>query len=237
MLAKGTTWWDHGRIGEWLGAWGSLVLLVVAFALAVASLRRVRAAISFFVAATAGLLFVYFVIYFGHARHHGYLWIAYVAAVFIAESIEPSKGRRIGFALVAALHVVAGVTALVRDVRQPFSNITAAALTIDAMRDRRAAIVGDTDVSVVQLAAFEPEPVYCPITHRADTYVIFDHAGDASDDAVIADAHRLAKERRAPSIVVLTRPLPASFGLEAKAAFTDSIVGDEDFWIYVVPAE
>lgn len=235
-----------------------LLLGLVPIALASVALAREPAAWVVFTGSTAGYLFLYYARDFGFARHFGFLFMVFVAAMWIAAGAEArgrlarqgsdgSQWRRralsLGFAVFLVPQAVAGLIAVEREMRLPFSNAKAAAAFIANSEWREAAVVGDIDYAVSPISAFLGRPVFYPRGDRMGSFMIWNEVRvhHKTMEDVVASARKL-RERGAPKVLlVLTYPAPPEVverdGLLAVTSITGSVVGDEDYYMYALSPE
>jgi hypothetical protein len=215
-------------------------------------LFRRPVALLMFLASTIGLMSLFYVKYFGYLRHHGWLFIIFIAAVWVTSSDNIgswegpwSRLCRLGekslpplLTGILTLQVVGGFLAASFDFRYEFSKAQAAANFIRELGLENYLIVGDIDYSVSAVAGYLERPVYYPRGRRFGTFVIWDQARNRmiEDREVLAIAMELATKNARNVLIILNRPLifnPAeNHGVRILARFTGAIIEDEDFYLY-----
>ena len=162
-----------------------LTLIFLAIGLAIAARRRT--ALLFYVIGTAGYLIFFGFLFDGTAHHHGYLYIVWVVAAWLAcagvpsdrpallrrfsDATEPMRGRLFALSLVAP--VFATVEVATADVLTPFSDVPHVAQVI-----RDAGLVDAPTIAIVRshaqaVGAFTDRPVLFPLEGKSRTFVVW----------------------------------------------------------------
>ncbi len=213
--------------GAALGA--ALVLLVAALA------ARRPAALALWLVAVVGQLAFTYLKYEGFARHHGHLFLAFVAARWTA-SDDDGVARRVVLGVVLAVQCAAGLFAVAMDAALPFSTAVDAAREIRVRGLDAGPIVGNRAATTSAVAAALGRPFVFAETGRAASFFAWDpQAREATVMDAARLAGRLAVERGAPVVLVLDQPF---FGLprnvERVAVTRPAVVRDESFAVYLV---
>jgi len=231
----------------WLAAILGLALLA-----GLAWLLRARfGALVVWLAGSLGiLLFMYSKLeYANAARYYGNVFLALVAALWLASSCAPwSAGGRLArmrdpvttrstvWTGILALAVVAGLFAVALDLAIPFSDGRQVARYLERNHLQHAIIVGEPDTSASSVAAYLDERVYYPAGGRSGTFIVWDRAREAPVEPLALVVRGLQGSTNEPVLLLVTRPLDvARFPhLQLLRAFDDGIVVDEHFWLYRV---
>jgi hypothetical protein len=208
--------------------------------------RRPRAALAY-VAAVAGLLYLIYATHSGSIRHHGFLFLAFVVACWLAEDARRVTGRtdlldraRSGF-LTALLLVqaVAAALAVAGDVRYEFSAARRTAAFLQAEGLAEAAMVVEPDFLATGLLGFlEKDRAFYPRGERWGSFIRWDEARleKPSDDQVLAHVAELSRQTQHRVVLVLGHPLTedqaSSAGLEGLGSFTGDVIEEESFFLY-----
>ncbi len=226
---------------------GDVLQVVLAFTLVglFASLFvRRKPVLILYLVGTASLVAFSFLVYVGHLRHHGHHLLLLMACLWIWRGStrgdeDPVPRRRlllVGSLLVANL--TAGLYAVVRDWRDPFSAARGVASHIASLGPGDMPVVGHRDVEVEPVTAYLGRPVYYPARGRETlSFSWMDVARHGMDDAeVLRQARVLARERQRDVLIVFSRSgpkRPATLGGATKVAdFPRSIVRSERYELY-----
>lgn len=220
------------------------ITLVILLAAMLAGRRPVQL---LFVIGTAGLLAFTALFYVGDLRHHGHHLLLLVACLWLWHA---GKGARThaqrwpAVALITGLlvaNLVAGIYAVSRDWRDPFSEGRAVAEAIRSLRPANLPVVGHRDVQVATVTGYLQRPVYYP-SRGQEAYFIpwtVPSRGGIDDAEVFRQARIMAERRGEDVLIVLSRSgrrRPDSIGPATKiACFFKSIVGSEQYELYRMP--
>lgn len=201
-------------------------------------------ALALWVAAASGQLAFQYIKVAGSARHHGHLFLAFLAAAWIATAMAGAEERRtlvvrlrsIALGAVLTLNAVAGLFATAMDVALPFSTAKATAAAIRARGLGDLPILGDEASTSAAVAAALGRPFVLAGTGRVSTFVRWDSSYRlASPQLVLSELGRLAERTRSPVLLVRDKPLtPLPPGIEEVARMEEAVVGDERFSVYLV---
>ncbi|MCY3744547.1 MAG: hypothetical protein OXH00_26315 [Candidatus Poribacteria bacterium] len=211
---------------------------------------------------TFGLLAFFYVKYHGSIRHHGFLFLAFLMCCWIyrdCPAINLGKAEQqetgsaidrvlsiVGTVLVTLLlicHAIGGIIAVRMEYRHVFSygKLTAEYIRSQGMQDLP--MVGEIDYAASTVVGYleKPRQVYYPRGSRLGSFIRWDKARthDASNALVIEAAKTLGAERNKQVLIILNRALGDELGqqhnLTSVAKFTGSVVGDEGFYLYLMP--
>ena len=145
--------------------------------------------------------------------------------------------------LILACHFIGGVTAVFMENRHIFSCGKQTAEYIKAQGMREMPMVGDTDFAVSTVVGYlEKGAIYYPRGSRFGSFIRWDAARTAEVPTadVLEAARTLSMETSRAVLLILNRAVNArlqeQYRLIDVARFTGSIVGDEEFFIYRMPA-
>jgi hypothetical protein len=205
-----------------------------------------------FLGSTMGLMLFFYVKHLGSLRHHGWLFMVFLAAVWIASY---SDDMRLGepwkhlwrlsekslspvLTGILALHTVGGIIAASLDLQYEFSKARATAAFIRKHGLEDGPMVGDIDYSVSAVAGYLERPIYYPRGRRFGTFIIWNQARNRKPNVreILTDAMELASRNGRDVLIILNRPLniaPAERrNVRDLAQFTGAIVDDEEFYLY-----
>jgi hypothetical protein len=161
----------------------SAVYLVIGLMIA----ARRRVALVFFVLGTGGFLIFFGFLFDGVARHHGYLFVVWIIAAWLACSgapsgrpamlrrfnggAEPARGNLLVLSLLVP--VLATIELATADILTPFSDARHVADVIRAagLRDQPIVAVSPSDAQSV--SAFSDRPVFFPLDGQWRTFVVW----------------------------------------------------------------
>jgi hypothetical protein len=164
-------------------------VLLALFAGFLIMLRRSPLALIFFALSSGGLLLFFYAKYLGYPRHHGFLFIALLASLWLAQHSARWTSQRpagrwtvlagrlgsAGFLLVLVVQAAAGLMAAAQDRIHIFSSAEKTAEFIKANGLDRGLIAGQTDYTASAVAGFLSTPLYYPQSDRFGTFVRWDN--------------------------------------------------------------
>ncbi len=217
-------------------------------------LKRPTALFTYLIA-TIGLLAFFYVKYGGSIRHHGFLFITFVAASWIYydcpeinlpfNRLSEFAQRLFSpiFAVILLFHFFGSVNAISMDILEIFSNGKRTAEYIRAQGRQDMLMVGDTDFAVSTVVGYlEKKQIYYPKGSRFGSFVRWDRARThgVSNEGIIQEAETLSGQNGEDVLIILNRALDSQlleqYGLTLLAQFTGSTIGDEGFHLYLLKA-
>ena len=220
-------------------------------ACAVLLLLRQPLLLGVYVFGTLEILTFSYTKYFGSIRHHGHLFILFLACLWLSASL-PSKEvkaplvkrltnffRRHKDRFVVGLltvHLLAGVMAYGMDLGYPFSAGRETARYIKENHLDGLVLAGDEDDAASVLAGYLNRKIYYPGSHRWGSFVIWDNQRKSLKDAEILEKVReLAANHQRKVLLIMNRELkdPANQAVKL-TQFTDSMVPAEKYYLYLV---
>jgi hypothetical protein len=207
-----------------------------------------------------GLGGLFFCVWWRGPRHAGFLFLATLLGLWLADSLPERDGsggalagvlasaqRRLPqiMRVVLLFHALSGATAVVVEIGTVFSAAQPAAKAIREQGGSGLPIVADSDFASTSLVAQLQVPaVYYPLVNRWGSFVSWgEHPPDgrlvAQDALVFERALQLA--RGSAVLVVVNREPDAKLieraGANLVAARAADVVKDESFWIYRIPPQ
>ncbi len=205
-----------------------LVLSVLILLFVIGLLLRKPTVLLMYLCGTTGLLAFFYTKYFGSVRHHGFLFMLFIAAVWISHNsyearrlARPLKATSWGltrafnivFVVVLLIHVVGGVTAAKLELNYPFSNGKAVArfikeeVKLDVMLIAGAA---PDDLTLEVLGYLEKDEFFYPRSDRFGSFGVWDMAWRDGRSLHIGEVlrriQRLADEKGEDILIVSARP-------------------------------
>lgn len=200
---------------------------------AVAFLRRSRPALLTFGLGTGALLALSYTKFHGSARHHGHLWLLFVAALWLGGGLPRARRRdwrRPALLAFLTVQVAAGLFASWIDWRHPFSNGAAAARSIRERGLQDLVLIGFRDSAVPAVALPLGQPLYMPSVGRFATRPDWGPRRKVDLTDLRCEARGLAESRGRDVLLVLdTEQVPRWPEASLIGSRLGAIVGGEDF--------
>lgn len=230
------------------GALAAAILLAAALALA-----ATPAALALFLCSVAGLDLLFYAKYIGYVRHHGFLFVAFLMAMWMRSCctrVDSRRGRlarviaagsrcgRWAFVGVLVVQVGAAIVALALDAHLPWSPAGEVTTFLRTHRENRLVVgLSDWQASVVA-GPLGREPIYFPRGRRFGTYVRLDRTQTlfVDDTDAVFDGMAVARARGQDCLFVVSYPLNeivlAWGGLRMLAMYPEGVVPGEVFYLY-----
>jgi hypothetical protein len=257
LAHPGPAFWQSELLAA-IPGYAAAAWLVGAALVGLVALALVRRplALLFYAAATGGLLVFFYVKTLGYLRHHGFLFVALGAALWMARTLPPVAltgvkdrlvrlGERAVALVVPALlvvHVASAAIAVAGESRYVFSGAEGTADLIRAAGLERLPIVADRDIRTVGVVGHLRVPgVLYAAGGRRGSYVVWD-TGRFTRYEVWGQAVRVAQQQLSPVVVILDseaiaqRPPPPELEpfLRPVGCVEGEIVPDESFCVTLV---
>ena len=231
---------------------GVLSALVLAATVVVLAAARRRAALLAYVAGTGAVLLFVHTKFYGSVRHHGHVYLLFVACLWLAarmpedapllpRGLSERASRAVGryggrvATLFLAAHVLIAAYFCVADWRFPFSRARDAAEFVRASGLDHYYVIADLDAQVSPLTAYLRRKFYYQRADREGTFIVWDKAWRTwPEQKLLETAKRKAAERGEDVLVVSNYRLEPDDSTVPVKEITGSIVGDEDYYIYIV---
>jgi len=226
---------DHRPLQAFLG----LLLLIGAGLF----LRRNRPAFALWFTGTCGLLLFTYLKYDGYQRHHGNLFVVFLAAWWIRDGRRDappsSHGSRfdrtawLPVAVILCSQSVAGIYASVMDVVHPFSMSGEVARYI-AEHGRDAIVVADADHAGVAVAARLKRPLYYVTSGELRIRIEYNERRRKRVSAaeIYAAAANLQAADRRDVLLLLNHPMPSRPGFRLLRTFDGAICVSEEYDLF-----
>ena len=204
-------------------------------------LRRDRCALTMHVVGSGFMLVFIYLKYSGGMRHHGHLFILFVAALWIARrGVQPSRSSPF-FVAVLVCQALAGGFFVVQDLRGPFSYSKELTEYVKSLPRGTPVVVAQTQflnfVGPV-LSGYLHKPVTYVLAHRAVRgsfmFPDFERRQGATEDQILSQLRAYAADRQSDVYVVTNNWQPAALG-QRLAHFDRHLEGDErtaDVYLY-----
>jgi hypothetical protein len=216
-------------------------------------LSRKPVVLAFYLGGTLALWLFFYTKYFGFLRHHGFLFILFVASawlywigpppprprtIFERWSAAAEKWFRPAVTVLFGIHVAGAAIALSMDCRHPFSHGKTVAEYIirENMRDRLMA--GHMDSNAVSVLGYlDGKKMFYPQALGFGSFVVMNlkHNPAVCDSTIVERVKDLAVRSKQDVLFIVHYPLSFSDPcIKPVKEFTGSIVQDEDFYLYEV---
>jgi hypothetical protein len=240
--------WNNNVLGS-----GRLMFALSLIVLATSSLLLARTPVALFAycCGTAAIIIFTYVKYYGYLRHHGHIFILFIACLWVAEyqpkqhlsrrSLDAltrvlSKHRSQILIAVLLLQLAAAAIACGMDWVYPFSQAKtlSAFLRVNGMADMF--IVANNEPGVSTLAAYLNRKVYYAREERIGSFMVWDKRHwDWDSRTLLEVAKEKAAERQEDILLISSSPQSIGDGSTIQVGeFTGSIVPGEDYYIYLI---
>lgn len=182
--------WNTSRFSIYLSA----AFAVAAIGVAAIWMLKVRCPIAVvtLLGATGGLLLFFYAKFDGENRHHGFLFLAFVASLWLAQNRAatepPAPGRTAVsavFTCVLLLHLIGGGIAASIDFLHPFSNAPHLAKSVPGIGEPDVFIAAYPDIQGVPLLGYlEIQEIYYPQALRYGSFIVWNNTRAKVSDAV-----------------------------------------------------
>ena len=198
------------------------------------------------------LIFSYF-IYFGELRHHGYLFILFIACLWISDYYTDTKlksrlfNNLAGFCEkhknkfligILSIHLVLGIAASGADWFYPFSAGKETAKFIKDKQMDNMLMLGDMDFPASVISGYLNRRIYYTQSNRFGSFIIWNNErGDHSAQEILKKAQELTLQRKEDILLVMNYELDTSSALNPIVKikeFKKSIVPNEKYYLYLM---
>jgi len=227
--------WNTNLLDPWprLQAVAGLLTL----ALAVAFLWRRKVALVTFCLGAAGLLAFGYLKYLGSLRHHGHLWLLFVAALWMGGVRAFQEDRRSwrdrALLVLLMIHCGVGAYASWMDLRYPFSNGAATAELIRSEGLDQYPLFGHREPPAETVALYLGRPLYSPSRKIFVTHPYYGpEQRELSVQEVRCAARELAAREAKDIVLVMNWELPPWEELDPAGSRVGAIQATEDYYLY-----
>lgn len=250
--------WNTNFLDDWalstLPAIAASALLILIFAIVL--IRKSRNAIIFYGLATTGILAFSYLVNVGLIRHYGHLFLAFMAALWLARSSFASAeisaptmrgSRREGsmalspvVTLILCVQAAGGLFAAGMDIVHPFSQSKAVARYIRQKGYANLPIVGEMDYLMTPVSGYLGRLVYFVRGERLGSYVKWDmkRFQEVTPQRILERAEQFTWNKRKDCLILLNSPLDPGLerpGYLTKLMATDrAVVEGEIYWLYLL---
>ncbi|BAY86981.1 hypothetical protein NIES267_64920 [Calothrix parasitica NIES-267] len=248
--------WSHNivRNNYFLILFASLVSLFLIFFSTLIFINK-PLALFFYLSATSGILIFTWLKFQGTLRHHGNLFIIFLASIWISRCFKESynipklfhihkitsyckKNHKRVITIILVIQMISGIYAYSMDLIHPFSKSKVAANYIKKERLNESFILADKNTIVSPISAYANLKIY---------YLAYDKLGSFFDNpqtkfiknqSELIDKIKLEiQDSKIKNILILSYPLKIQTNdlkFTKLKYFDNSIVGEERYYIYAV---
>lgn len=238
--------WNTNLLGS-----GRAMFALSLIVLSASSLLLVRAPAALFTycCGTAAMIIFTYTKYYGYVRHHGHIFILFIACLWLARyqpelNLRPrgldalsrfmTKQRGKILVTILLLQLAAAAIACGMDWVYPFSQAKAAAafLRNNGMADR---FIVEDDECGSTLAGYLNRSVYYARADRLGSFTVWDKRHWYwNSRTLMGVAVEKAAERQEDILLISNSPQNAGDGLIRIGEFTGSLVPGEDYYVYLI---
>jgi hypothetical protein len=227
----------------------SLILILVSTAF----FARKPVVLFLYLSGTCGIVLLCYIKYLGYLRHHGNLFILFLACLWISSFYGQSnflnesltkivsffyKRRTQYLTTILVIHVVAGVFAYTRDLNDPFSASKEVAAFIETQGFKEGLIIGRRDFASSPIAAFLNKEIYYPESDGFGSFIVWKKRPYLKSKYLLGKVNQaLIKNNQNQALLILSSRLKTkSPDLSISELFqsSQSIVADETYYLYLV---
>lgn len=232
--------------------WALLVSLLLTFALiwlAISLLRKSPLFLAVYVLGSLGLVSFFSLIHLGTTRHHGHLFVLFIACLWLARGgardlPAPRSAPRQAYGLLLtgllAVHSLAGLWAWSVDLRYPFSASAQTARLIKTQHLSALPIIGINQRPVSPLSGYLDRPLYYPEARSVGSFWDISYPEFHTSEEIIQALEGFSRQH-GEFVVVLSEPVASASLMQAtdlkvtyQAYIGPTIVEDEDYTLYKI---
>lgn len=200
-----------------------------------------------YLSGTCGILLFTYAKYLGGARHHGHLFILFLACAWVScfyerrsnweieKKIIKFPGRERFLTIILSAHVLAGAFAFSMDFIYPFSGSLSVAKFINSRGLAEAIIVGTKDDVSLPISAFISRDIYYPESDRFGSFIVWRDRKKVNLQETLAKIDRLASNTSKNVLLILSEEYkdidPKIKGLEIFISPTS--IAKENYKLYL----
>jgi len=208
-----------------------------------------------FVIGTLGLLVFFYIKYLGSIRHHGFIFLLFVSAIWISHYCRETKriprfferisslfnkGFKAIFAILLLIHVIGGIGASYLDYIHAFSQGKATARFIKQKNLDKLLLVGDTDNTLMPISGYLGKKIYYPRGDQYGSFVLWNkkRIKPITGLEVVQKAESLSREHGKDCLIIMNRRLRkniiAEFSLIEVGHSWKAVVVNEVYFLYIL---
>lgn len=248
--------WSHNivRNHNYLIFLASLISLLLMFFSTLIFIDK-PLALLFYLSATSGILIFSWLKFQGTLRHHGNLFIIFLASIWISRCFKESfnipkrfhihklfsyfkKNQKRVITLILVIQMISGIYAYSMDLIHPFSKSKVAANYIKKEGLTKSFIIADKDTIISPISAYANIKIYYLAYEKLGSFFENPQTKFIKNQSELVDKIKLEiQDSKIKNILILSYPLNIKTN-ELKFTklkeFKNSIVGEERYYIYAV---
>ena len=232
-----------------------LILSVMLLFIGILIFHRKPKVLFLYLCGTLMMLLFMYVKYFGFMRHHGHLFILFIACLWISHYFPETKPNRSIFSanekgisfvlkhcnlliiLILSTHVAAGIYSSVMDWIYPFSASKETAMFIQNNKLDKELILGYYDPSASTVAGYLDAEIFYLSRERYAKFIVWDnHYKEKTVKEIIEIAKKISANSKKKVLFVFSERVEniSDYPLKKIGEFTQSIVESECFYLYLL---
>lgn len=206
----------------------------------------------YYATAVAGLFVFGYIFHEGMLRHNAHYYFVFVSALWL-HNYYPAENRSLSpffsffernkntyITVIFLVGVIAGAIANTLDCIYPFSGSKETAYYIKQNNLQSMPVAGHHDFAVNAVAAYLGKPFYSAVTDKTGSFTVWNTRKFKQDD-VLRNIEKYCSTVRSDILVVLNTPAKyydiQQYRLIPLKEFTNNIVTDENFYLYIMRYE
>ncbi|MGA2322928.1 MAG: hypothetical protein ABSG22_03675 [Sedimentisphaerales bacterium] len=201
---------------------------------------------------TVAILVLQYLKYLGYIRHHGHLFILFIACMWLSQYYKTDTNLKtrlfdkaadfcalrvhLVLNVLLVIHLGVGIFASGMGWFCPFSTGKLAARYISENGLSKLPIAGDSDTSTPVISGYLDRELYYPRRDKVGTFIVFDNKAEykMSKRRLIEKVRRFANEQKSDVLLVLNYDIPENKEVVVKVKeFKGSIWSNENFRLYL----
>ncbi|MFH1905721.1 MAG: hypothetical protein ABIK53_09420 [bacterium] len=231
----------------------SVILSILLLCFSLLLFVRKPVVIFLYISATIGLLMFSCLIHFGELRHHGHLFILFIACLWISDYYTDmelksqvfnnlarfcKKHKNRFIVVLLSIHLILGIIASSVDWFYPFSAGKETAKFIKDKQMNNMLMLGDMDFPASVVAGYLNRKIYYTQSNRFGSFIIWNNKrGGLSAHEILKRAQELTLQRKEDMLLIMNYELDISSALNPIVKikeFKKSIVPNEKYYLYLM---
>jgi hypothetical protein len=230
----------------------SLLLSIILLCFAICIFIRKPFVLFFYLSGTFGILLFAYTKIRGVLRHHGHLFILFIACLWLYHYYQNSswsiprfkrftnfwyKHKDKLITSILLIHLLAGVFAFSMDLAYPFSASRDAAEFIISNKLNNHIIIGSKDYRISPFAALLDRKIYYPEINDFGSFIDWSKRKDVKSQEVMEKVNSLVMQTDDQILLILDSPLKIelpTLRISQLKSFSKTLAGDEKYYLYLV---
>ncbi|WP_016875198.1 hypothetical protein ACF3DV_18390 [Chlorogloeopsis fritschii PCC 9212] len=230
----------------------SLLLSIILLCFAICIFIRKPFVLFLYCSGTFGILLFAYTKIRGVLRHHGHLFILFIACLWLYHYYQNSswsiprfkrftnfwyKQKDKLITSILLTHLFAGIFAFSIDLAYPFSASRDAAKYIINNQLNNNIIIGSKDYIISPLAALLDRKIYYPEINSFGSFIDWGKRKNVKSQEVIEQVNSFVMQTNNQILLILNSPLtiePPNLQISPLQSFSKTLAGDEKYYLYLV---